>query len=224
MAVDDVMTLRPFSPERAVEDALETYYGLKQYVYITTFIERHPFEIAISSEFQRVFSSYYRVRLSLRQRKAFFKVFQEARDRGIRSFPMLLDMLFERIAICEGRGRVETSFVSKMLASLDDSCPIWDSRVTARVNELGDVQLRNPSNFDNPHKRLEVARQSYALLQTFYAGLLLSEEGKECVRSFDELLPSYKHISNVKKIDCLLWGSGPIDSAESISVLKKERS
>lgn len=39
----------------------------------------------------------------------------------------------------------------------------------------------------------------------WYADFLESEKGKECIREFDRVLTDYKGISNIKKIDSILW-------------------
>lgn len=45
----------------------------------------------------------------------------------------------------------------------------------------------------------------YADIEKWYADFLETEKGKECISEFDQVLPDYKGISKIKKIDSILW-------------------
>jgi len=53
--------------------------------------------------------------------------------------------------------------------------------------------------------RLEKAVELYSKIEIWYDSYINSSEGKENIRVFDLMLPDYVSISNIKKIDCLLW-------------------
>ncbi len=198
------------SPQRSVQDALASYYGLRQYVALRRFVEDATSCVFADREFQRAFNALYHVRRSASWQAAFYGIFQEARTTREIGFPTLLHEVYEKT------GRVEVSFVSKMLAMLDDDQPIWDSRVVRLLNASGYTHLAIPSHYANYAARLQAAEQSYADLQKFYHQFLASDEGGAFIAQFDALLPRYVHISATKKADCLLWGSEALEREPQI--------
>ena len=54
-------------------------------------------------------------------------------------------------------------------------------------------------------EKLKNAVILYGDTEKWYADFLESEKGKECIREFDHVLPGYQGISNIKKIDSILW-------------------
>ena len=45
----------------------------------------------------------------------------------------------------------------------------------------------------------------YDNMEKWYANFLETEKGKECISEFDRVLPDYKGISSIKKVDSILW-------------------
>ena len=85
-----------------------------------------------------------------------------------------------------------------MLATLDENKPIWDQYVLLNLG----FELKGKT----PGERVQNAVEIYHRIEEWYASYLLTEEAKENIAIFDEMLPSYAWVSDVKKIDCLLWG------------------
>lgn len=188
-------------PQRALESALATYYGLAKYQRIIALANDPSVDLATSDEFKRTFNALYAVRRSEIWQSEFYALFQEVRVEGACDFSTLLRRCYERC------GRVEASFVSKMLATLDTSQPIWDSRVVGLLNDRAKLGLPDLARFRAADARLDAACLGYQQLQEFYRKFMGSAQCASYVKAFDEALPSYVGISNVKKIDCLLWGS-----------------
>ena len=46
---------------------------------------------------------------------------------------------------------------------------------------------------------------SLADMEKWYAAFLQTDKAKECIEAFDRVMPDYKHISSIKKIDSILW-------------------
>lgn len=201
MAVLSPDSIEWFVPQRALESALATYYGLAKYQRIIALANDLSVDLATSDEFKHTFNALYAVRRSEIWQNEFYALFQEVRGEGNRDFSTLLRRCYERC------GRVEASFVSKMLATLDASQPIWDSRVVGLLNERAQLGLPDLARFRAADARLDAARLGYQQLQEFYRKFMGSAQCASCVKAFDEALPSYVGISNVKKIDCLFWGS-----------------
>ena len=189
------------SPQHAVENALATFYGLDRYDLLMSLSADVATDVSAHGEFQRLFNGLYRVRRSQSWQEAFYRIFQDARIGVERDFATLLRRVHNET------GRVETSFVSKMLATLDDRMPLWDAHVVRLLNRSSCVRLPLLSTYANRADRLQAAEQGYGALCSFYTRFMDTDEGQAHITQFDALLPRYAHISNVRKIDCLLWGS-----------------
>ena len=83
-----------------------------------------------SDDFQKLFNGYYRVRRNDEWRKSYYTLFCKA-WKLCYSFDQIVGELYE------STGNVEPSFSSKMLATIDSQCPIWDSHVLDKL-ELTD--------------------------------------------------------------------------------------
>jgi hypothetical protein len=83
-----------------------------------------------------------------------------------------------------------------MIATLNDGMPIWDQYI---LENLG-LKL-------NGHKqeKLKNAIAMYKDICDWYTSYLQTENAKECISKFDESLPKFSWLSEVKKIDCFLW-------------------
>ena len=97
----------------------------------------------------------------------------------------------------ECTGNIEPAFSSKMLATILPEKPIWDRYVVQNLN----IQLTGATK----KEKLKNAIMLYADMEKWYADFFKTEKGKECIREFDRVLPDYKGISKIKKIDSILW-------------------
>lgn len=97
----------------------------------------------------------------------------------------------------ECTGNIEPSFSSKMLASIFPEKPIWDRYVVQNLN----LQLVGK----NQEEKLQNAIALYADMEKWYADFLKTDKAEECIAAFDRVMPDYKHISSIKKIDSILW-------------------
>lgn len=84
-----------------------------------------------------------------------------------------------------------------MLATIIPEKPIWDRYVVQNLN----MQLTGTTK----EEKLKNAIMFYADIEKWYADFLETEKGKECISEFDQVLPDYKGISKIKKIDSILW-------------------
>ena len=84
-----------------------------------------------------------------------------------------------------------------MLATIFPEKPIWDQYVVQNLN----MELVG----SNKQERLNNAITLYADIEKWYADFLQTPKAKECIVAFDSVMPDYKHISSIKKIDSILW-------------------
>lgn len=155
-------------------------------------------DVSVDIAFQKKFTSFYRVRRDDRWRGEFYRLFEECKTVEALSFQYILKEMFHRT------GRIEASFSSKLLATLNPQMPIWDRIV------LSKLQIK-PGTYQNKEKRITETVELYQEIEYWYRGFLQSEGGREYLDTFDDAFPEYKSFSSVKKIDFLLWGSGEVN-------------
>jgi hypothetical protein len=146
-------------------------------------------DVSDNAEFQRRFNYFYRVRGNKKWRTTFFRVFEKSKKRGQLEFAHVLNELFDRL------GRVESSFSSKIIATLDPSRPVLDSIVRGRF------RLHLPYYYECD--RLAKTVSVYQNLEQFMSYALKTE--KWIVRAFDEAFPKHRNITPMKKLDFVLW-------------------
>lgn len=143
-----------------------------------------------SPQFQRLFNGYYRIRRNAEWRSVYYALFAKAREEHY-TFAQILSALYGET------GNVEASFSSKMLATSDSSKPIWDQYV---LQNLG-LELTGKTQDEKLHNAIIL----YDEIVRWYEEYLQTDEAQKNIQEFDRWLPQYSWVSNVKKIDCLLW-------------------
>ena len=155
-------------------------------------------DVSVDIEFQRIFTGFYRVRRNEDSRRTFYDLFERCKGMETVTFEYVLKELYART------GRIEASFSSKMVATLNTDMPIWDSIV------LGKLHMK-PRAYKDKEQRLQEAVEIYHSIELWYQELLHSPNAPEILDAFDEAFPEYSRFSAVKKVDFLLWGSGSTD-------------
>ena len=148
------------------------------------------YEIAVRAENELPDKDQLIVRRNEAWRKVYYEHFENVKG-GTPTFASILTHLYE------STGNIEPSFSSKMLATIFPDKPIWDRYVVQNLN----MELIGTTK----EERLENAIVLYANMEKWYADFLQTEKAKECIEVFDRVMPDYKHISNIKKIDSILW-------------------
>lgn len=189
--------------ETAIERLKKRQKDMEHYAAI---IEKaHIIDVSCDADFQREFNYFYRVRRDEAWRKSFYTLFEACKKREALSFSYILREL-HRLT-----GRVEASFSSKLLATLNVQMPIWDSIVLAKLGI-------KPRTYRNHEKRLEETAACYEQIVYWYRGFLQSKGAGAVLDAFDCVFPMCADFSDVKKIDFLIWGSGDINLFESKEV------
>ena len=171
-----------------LEQRLAESLGLDKYAAIMNSVR--TVDVSSDETFQRQFNAFYKVRKNAGWRNNFYGLFERAKNETL----LYEDVLKE---LYDSTGFVESSFTSKMLATLDDQCPIIDQYV---LKNLGLAITGN-----GKESRMESTIQTYYALCDWYDDYLETGEARENIAWFDSVLPGYAWISDVKKIDYLLW-------------------
>ena len=167
-----------------VAEGLEQYLSLQAELPLTNVAN-------VGCDFQRRFNRFNRVRRDAAWRSAFYGLLEKGKSKR----PTLAAVLrsLHRVA-----GRVEASFASKLIATLDPSQPVIDSKVF-RI-----LRLSLPPRTETTDRRIDgvVARRDE--LASGYAAFLKTETGRFLVRRFREQYPR-TGLTEVKMLDLILW-------------------
>ena len=163
--------------------------GIEKYKYL----RQRLFAVDVSADrdFQRAFNGFFRMgRRSEAYYIDFYCYLEQHKSSGV-SFSEALEYFYEK------HSRLEMSFVSKMVALVDPSCPIWDSVVTK-----GHFGIVAP--YANVKNRLQKGIEKYEQYCRSYSTYMQSAEAIEKIKEFDKLFPNIK-MTDVKKLDFMLW-------------------
>lgn len=173
---------------KLLEDQLARSMGLDKYADIINGARNK--DVSYDKDFQRSFNAFYRVRRNAEWRDCYYRLFERAKKEQY-SFADVIGCLYVET------GNVEASFSSKMVATIDPEMPIWDQYV---LQNLG-LELKGKE----PREKIGNAVRIYEQIQAWYQSFLKTDEARESIAEFDRWLPSYTWITDVKKIDYLLW-------------------
>lgn len=163
--------------------------GISKYLEIMDMF--HQVDVSKSNEFQKKFNAFYRVR----QRNQDWYVYYYSLMEHSKS--MNVDFNYILTSIQNQLGRYEPSFSSKLLATINPNMPIWDSFVLKNCN------FKPPSYGAN--NKLTKAMDLYSNLCLWYESFLHSTNATNFISEFDTLVPKHGQVSNLKKIDFILW-------------------
>lgn len=177
--------------KQVLEKVMAESLGLPEYEYIMKTICQT--DVSKNMDFQRRFNHFYKVRRNQDWRKKYYEIFERSKAEKD-------EVTFENILcnIYVFTDKTEASFASKMLATLNPDKPIWDSRV---LSFLG-LKPTGKSDSDRQDSIIEV----YGKIEDWYKKYLNTSEAKANIRIFNEMLPCYSWISDVKKIDYIILG------------------
>ena len=163
--------------------------GLAKYTWLQAALTGR--DISRDTEYQKRFGGFYRVRRNSAWRSAYFQILEQAKTAPI-SFEEALR------SIHAATGRVEASFASKLIATLDTSQPIIDSVV---LRNLG-LRLPNQGASD----RFAGVGSLHQQLGELYSEYLASALGCDLVAQFRRAYP-IAQITEGKMLDFVLWQS-----------------
>lgn len=145
--------------EKALDNLEKRAQDIQHYMNIMSKVK--TVNVADDQDFQREFDFFYKVRRNAEWRKVFFEIFERKKKKNC-FYKEIITELYE------GTGQVEASFASKMLASIDENMPIWDSKVLDRIgikssNKRGQQNSRKQLSYDPPrtHEKITGKTDSF---------------------------------------------------------------
>lgn len=162
--------------------------GLEKYLYIMNTLFK--VDVSMDLEFRKRYNGFYR----MRQRNAdfyneYFDYMEKNKLKEI-TFSEVLKHFYYRF------GRIEASFSSKLVATINPKLPVWDIYV------LQNLGLKKPTY--SSKERLDKTIDLYSAIVEWYEKFLLTDDAKRLIEMFDN---KYKNveITDVKKVDLILW-------------------
>jgi hypothetical protein len=166
---------------KRLETALDLYVWLQRNTRLC--------DVRTNEDFQRRYCRFYRVRRDSRWRSVYFDLLESSKLKGI-DFPEALQ------EINRHTHRLEASFASKLVATLDPSKPVIDRFVL----EYFELRLPRWGLSDREPKTIGL----YYDLCDKYRTLMQSPTGTMIRELFESQYPNLE-ISALKKIDLVLW-------------------
>ena len=104
----------------------------------------------------------------------------------------------------------EFSFATKLLHTVNPDSPIYDSKVYKYLKKEERVDFWNIQAIRRDARgreidKIEKIAHNWDRLTLWYSYFLASKRGEKWIKWFDKNFPSYAHISNVKKIDFIIF-------------------
>lgn len=123
----------------------------------------------------------------------------------------LFDVLKELKTNME-KGSYEFSLASKLLHTKNDQNPIYDSKVREYLSIEENVNFwwqktQKESGCPKGTKEIDKICHDWNLLKEWYKYILTSDRGKEWIMWFDKCFPNYSNISNIKKVDFIIFAT-----------------
>lgn len=162
--------------------------GLIKYMHIMD--KLYETDVSKDTEFQKMFNGFYRIR----QRKPeFYKeyyMFLERNKTNVISFETVIKHLYNKFQ------RIEPSFSSKMVATINPHFPVWDEYV------LKNLGLKKPAYGTN--NRIDKTINLYNDIVKWYVDFLPTDDSQRLIKLFNN---RYKdtNLTDTKKIDLILW-------------------
>lgn len=171
---------------------MENIFGLESYK------KTLDLDNVLNNDYQRNFTYYYKIRRDKgKWLDSFYTYMYENRNNKDITFRDVLEYL-SRL-----ENKLEMSFTSKMLHTLNNRCPIWDSQVCKALRLY--VQCASRDDID---ARIAKGVEAYNKLIKKVDDILSSPKGGAIVAYFDMYFPNYTWMSETKKVDTYLWSIG----------------
>ena len=145
-------------------------------------------DVSEDVDFQKMFSAFYRIRRNKEWRTKYFSLLQAAKHERI-DFREALKQIHQQT------GKIEASFASKLVASIDTRLPVIDSIV------MHNVGVRLP--YQGAKNREEIIVKRHAEL-SYWTSTWELPNGRYLVSEFRRMYP-HARLSEQKMLDFVLW-------------------
>lgn len=182
-----------------IEDAISRW-KLQDYDYIMKNYKKTKLsDTSKSKEFRSKYTSFYVMgtTTSNNYKDFYFARFELLKNKGDVSLEEIFSELNQY-----GSNTCYFSFATKMLATIRPEKPIFDKWVRFALS------LPEVGSYGTLEEKTKRALHIYNDLENWYDKNMINLYVLDWIKCFDEHLPKYRHISNVKKVDYFLWTMG----------------
>ena len=170
--------------------------GLNTYLYLKKKYENNEMD----EGFRAVFTDFYLKSQGVMRReenqKSFFKILERC-DKNNNLAEIVIDMK-EKLTV----DMYEFSFATKLYHTVDNDSPIWDKKVRDYLKNAHQIAFKQYKKDDD---KIEIIKYNWGKLKEWYKSFVSSDEGKKWIAWFDEKFPEGSKISDVKKIDFIIF-------------------
>lgn len=178
---------------RCSDDALsglvQRQADLSRYAY--TVEQLHRTNVEEDLAFQRTFNGLYGVRRNADWRGRFYRIFEQQKSNSDIQFGEVIRSIFE------STGRVEASFASKLIATVDPTRAVYDSIVRSNL------ELRTPTG--SGLEKIAAAVDVYEAIQGHLDAMILADRFPLLRKRFDRAFPQFKEFADLKVVDLMIW-------------------
>lgn len=180
--------------------------SLDSYVFIQREFEKGS--IVDNSDFKRVYENFYRLTmagLTPEWKEAYFKTL-DSRETNLEK---ILNHLYE-IPNRKGQNSIQFSFATKLIHTIDNTKPIFDSFIGKMVGQKPKGKTKED--------KMQSCGKVYDVLQEVFASALKDDALLRILEEFRGKfgLSGERNISDEKIFDFLLWGLGKLKENKNI--------
>ncbi|WP_439407953.1 hypothetical protein ACNJX9_04535 [Bradyrhizobium sp. DASA03076] len=150
-------------------------------------------DVSKNSDYRRNFNRFYKMRSKPADwYRMFFDLLEREKHNVTLTFEDVIREIFARW------GEVHPSFASKLVATINPECPVYDKEV---CRNLGIRAV----TVTNPERRLNAAIDNFLVLQGFHAKAKGIRGISELIDAFDQHFEQFVTFTAIKKLDLMLW-------------------
>ena len=165
-------------------------YGITKYLKIMELFPQT--DVKTDESFQRLFNGFYQVRRNAEWRKVYYDFMEKIKRTNPSSINGIISYLWENTP----QNKVELSFSSKLLHTVNPIYPIYDRKVAEFFN------LLPAKPYWDSEKKIHYSIDIYQRIIEKYQ----TTQIQSLSRRFDDLFPGYAdRIGQTKKIDFIIW-------------------
>lgn len=101
----------------------------------------------------------------------------------------------------------EFSFASKILHTINTKSPIYDSKIYKYLKSEG-VDMWDIQQVRKNETKMERILHNWEVLNKWYEEFFKTNTFKDWIEWFDKIFPAYANISDVKKVDSIIFACG----------------
>jgi len=171
--------------------------GIAKYVFLKERFKDRNGQILADGEFKSTFCEFYELkRLRTAIKGQYFELLSKSQNKT--KLRDILEKLYQ-IPKNHGGGKVQFSFATKLLHTIDNDRPIYDSRVAHQL------KLCNMYNLRGKEAKIEWCETTYKELIQWHKVLLRDRRVKKKIKELRKKFSEAKDISKAKALDFILW-------------------